>query len=398
MLEITLDGTHVVKTKWHQSNLISFSLTCRLTGVLGSWMAVALLGKETGRRIWVPAWPVVVSRVWDWPDVVNKVWGWLSTCGTPPVWLIKNCCTLGAGGWGLVWSFGLLCDWGHNCGLLVTWGWIWVMSWPWDWSCSGLPQETVTSSILTTVGKEESAWVPGMELGSEAGEGGLLDAATLSIFRMLVLRTAETGLQGTGPSLGDTESVALFSTSSCILSASTNFCSCSNFLINSSICRSFSWSRLSFSSGTWEDVTGQDCWRIPPEFITWGKSEMPTSCWTLEGSAGMGETGGVEFRLSGATCWTGRTIAGVEVLQVMSMGTEMVVVVVVVGATGTEIALGAVLSWNGFSLSIRSVFVPDTGRPRNFSSSFSSATYARKLDWQDWLLLHEPIFMIVFIF
>lgn len=252
------------------------------------------------------------------------------------------------------------------------------MSWAWDWSCSGLPQETVTSSILTTVGKEESARVLRMELGSEAGEGGLL--ATPSIFRMLALWRAGTGLMaGTGLSLGDTESVALFSTSSCILRASTNFCSCSNFLINSSICRSFSWSRRSFSSGTWEDATGQDCWTIPPEFTTWGKSEMPTSCWILEGSAGMGETGGVEFRLSGATCWTGRTIAGVEMLLVISMGTEMVVVVV---ATGTELGVGAGLSWKGFSLSIRSVFVPDTGRPRNFSSSFSSATYTKSQIWQ----------------
>lgn len=101
---------------------------------------------------------------------------------------------------------------------------------------------------------------------------------------------------------------------------------------------------------------------------------MPKSCWILEGSAGMGETGGVEFRLSGATCWTGRTIAGVEMLLVISMGTEMVVVVV---ATGTEMGVGAGPSWKGFSLSIRSVFVPDTGRPRNFSSSFSSATYTK---------------------
>lgn len=54
---------------------------------------------------------------------------------------------------------------------------------------------------------------------------------------------------------------------------------------------------------------------------------MPTSCWRAEGSVGMGETGGVEFKFSGATCWTGRTIAGVVVLVVTSMGTERVVMV-----------------------------------------------------------------------
>lgn len=98
---------------------------------------------------------------------------------------------------------------------------------------------------------------------------------------------------------------------------------------------------------------------------------MLAFCWTREGSTGRGETGGVRFRLSEATCWTGRTIAGGDVVLVISMGTEMVEVV---GATGTEMTIGAELSWKGFNLSIRSVFVPDTGRPRNFNSIFSSAT------------------------
>ena len=49
--------------------------------------------------------------------------------------------------------------------------------------------------------------------------------------------------------------------------------------------------------------------------------------------------------------------------RVVEAGAEMMEGVVVVG-----------LSWKGFSLSIRSVFVPDTGRPRSFSSSLSSAT------------------------
>lgn len=87
---------------------------------------------------------------------------------------------------------------------------------------------------------------------------------------------------------------------------------------------------------------------------------------------GLGETGGVGFMLSEATCWTGTTIAGVVVVLVTSMGMEERVVV-----AGEETVVGAEvlgLSWKGFSLSMRSVFVPDTGRPRSFSSSFSSAT------------------------
>lgn len=95
----------------------------------------------------------------------------------------------------------------------------------------------------------------------------------------------------------------------------------------------------------------------------------------------MGDTGGVGFALSGATCWTGRTIAAAVVL--ISMGTEeMVVVVVVVVMEGAGTVVGEEqlgLSWKGFSLSIRSVFVPDTGRPRSFSSSFSSATLTEDL-------------------
>ena len=91
---------------------------------------------------------------------------------------------------------------------------------------------------------------------------------------------------------------------------------------------------------------------------------------------GMGETGGVELTLSGALWWAGKTMVG-PVVVVISMGMEdRVVVVVVVLAGGGKVVGAEVLgvSWKGFSLSIRSVFVPDTGRPRSFSSSFSSAT------------------------
>ncbi len=363
-------------------------LTCRLTVVLGSWIAVALLGSETGRRIWVPAWPVVVSRVWGWPDVVNKVWGWPSTWDTPPRWLMKNCCRLGAAvcDWDCVWSLGLLCDCDSSCGLVVTWGWawgwIWVMSWVWVWSWSGLPEETVTSSNLTTDGREERAWEPRREFGIVAVVDEQFDRTAPSIFTTFEFRTGGTRfMAGTEVSLGDTEAESavqptwpLFSTSSCILSSSTNLCSCSSFLINSSICRSFSWSLLSFSSGTWKDGRGEDRGPAKPELTAWvseGASGMPTSCWRVEGSVGRGETGGVEFVLSGATCWTGKTIAG-AVVVVTSIGTEERVVVAGAGmVVGAEV-LG--LSWKGFSLSIRSVFVPDTGSPRSFSSSFSSAT------------------------
>lgn len=41
-------------------------------------------------------------------------------------------------------------------------------------------------------------------------------------------------------------------------------------------------------------------------------------------------------------------------------------------------AVEALFSWKGLSRSIRSVFVPDTGRPRNFNSIFSSTTYQNK--------------------
>lgn len=107
-------------------------------------------------------------------------------------------------------------------------------------------------------------------------------------------------------------------------------------------------------------------------------SDVLGSCWGVERSAGAGETGGVWFMFSGAICWTGRTmagvlVAGVVVVVVTSMGMEERV-----GTAGLGMVVGAEvqgLSWKGFSLSIRSVFVPDTGRPRSFSSSFSSATY-----------------------
>ncbi len=88
---------------------------------------------------------------------------------------------------------------------------------------------------------------------------------------------------------------------------------------------------------------------------------------------GMGETGGVGFMLSGAACLIGRTIVGEVLVLVTSIGMEERVVVAGAGLVAEAEALG--LSWKGFSLSIRSVFVPDTGRPRSFSSSFSSATW-----------------------
>lgn len=99
---------------------------------------------------------------------------------------------------------------------------------------------------------------------------------------------------------------------------------------------------------------------------------MPTSCWRVEESVGMGETGGVELVVSGINCWTGSTTPGVVVEVVTSMGTEENVALARGGTVVGAEVLG--LSWKGFNLSIRSVFVPDTGRPRSFSSSFSSAT------------------------
>lgn len=100
---------------------------------------------------------------------------------------------------------------------------------------------------------------------------------------------------------------------------------------------------------------------------------MPTSCWMLETSFGLGDTGGVAVMLSEATCWTGWTMAGVVLAAVgaalMSMGMEVVVEGGMV--RGAEVLE---LSWKGLSLSMRSVLVPDTGRLRSFSSSFSSAT------------------------
>lgn len=99
---------------------------------------------------------------------------------------------------------------------------------------------------------------------------------------------------------------------------------------------------------------------------------MLASSWVDLELMGMGETGGVELVLSGANCWTGSSTAGVVVEVVTSMGMEeRVALVGGVTVVGAEV-LG--LSWKGFNLSIRSVFVPDTGRPRSFSSSFSSAT------------------------
>lgn len=201
------------------------------------------------------------------------------------------------------------------------------------------------------------------------------DMTVPSILTTFEFKTVETGfMAGTDVSfeVTDAESVPwpLFSTCSCIFSSSTNFCSCSSFFINSTICRSFSWSLLSFSG------TGKD--PAEPELTSCGSdgaSDMPTSCWRVKGSVGMGETGGVELTLSGAPWWAGKTMVG-PVVVVISMGMEDRVVVVVVLAGGGKVVGAEVLgvSWKGFSLSIRSVFVPDTGRPRSFSSSFSSAT------------------------
>lgn len=62
--------------------------------------------------------------------------------------------------------------------------------------------------------------------------------------------------------------------------------------------------------------------------------------------------------------------------MVTSIGMEERVVVPGAGMVVEAEVLG--MSWKGFSLSIRSVFVPETGRPRSFNSSFSSATWKDK--------------------
>ncbi|TNN48837.1 hypothetical protein EYF80_040961 [Liparis tanakae] len=275
---------------------------------------------------------------------------------------MKNCCRLGAAG--RAWGAGLLWAWG--AGLLWAWGvgplWVWVRS------CSGVPEETVTSSSLTTVGGGERAGRPSVAVRIVPAEEEQLDSA--SILTPFELRAARTGLMaGTEFRFGDAEPPPwpLFSTSSCIFSSSTSRCSCSSFFINSTICRSFSWSRRSFSSGTRKDEErGEDCDPAQTELAR-SVSEAPGSRWGAERSPGTGETGGgVGFMFSGAPCWAGRTTAGLPV-AVRSMDTE-------------ERALGGEeqwRSWKGFRRSIRSVLVPDTGRPRSFSSSFSSATWTK---------------------
>lgn len=55
---------------------------CKLTVVVGSWMAEVLGLMETGSSIWVPGW------------------------GTVPWWLRKNCWMLGAWSWGWCWKAG----------------------------------------------------------------------------------------------------------------------------------------------------------------------------------------------------------------------------------------------------------------------------------------------------
>lgn len=66
----------------------------------------------------------------------------------------------------------------------------------------------------------------------------------------------------------------------------------------------------------------------------------------------------------------GWTMAGLVVVVSMGMAVRVV-------GTGVGLVVGAEelgRSWKGFSLSMRSVLVPDTGKPRSLSSSLSSAT------------------------
>lgn len=138
---------------------------------------------------------------------------------------------------------------------------------------------------------------------------------------------------------GESPCWLLFSTSNCIFNSSTSLCSCSNFRISSSIWRSFSWRRLSFSDTS-----------VGPSWLSAGiLSLMPR----LDTLVAISDTGGLCFTLSQST------------------------------STRTE------FSWYDLSLSIRSVFVPETGKDLSFSSIFSSATwqennYQFKMHIQAW--------------
>ncbi|KAF3853317.1 hypothetical protein F7725_014005 [Dissostichus mawsoni] len=73
----------------------------------------------------------------------------------------------------------------------------------------------------------------------------------------------------------------------CIFSSSTSFCSCSSFFISSTICCSFSCSRMSFSWGIWKD------WKVGVQLeVTMcvsndGVSGFPPSWWSGGGRRGL---------------------------------------------------------------------------------------------------------------
>lgn len=134
-----------------------------------------------------------------------------------------------------------------------------------------------------------------------------------------------------------------FSTSSCSFSSSTSLCSCSSFLISSSIWRSFSCRRLSFSESLPHDLLSvghSSCRAVWPGDRA--SATLLSSMPRLDTLETIGDTGGLNFMFS--------------------------VVTVVVSTTMLE------GSWYNFSLSIRSVLVPETGKDLSFSAFLSSAT------------------------
>lgn len=240
-------------------------------------------------------------RIWVPPcGVVSRVWGCPMTCGTP-WWLIMN--------W--------------RRGVAVTWlGW--------------------ASSSFTRVGVV-------CELRVQLGG---------TVFSVLTDANMLVGLETIFA--GGMTCPLLFSTSSCIFSFSTSFCSCSSLRSSSLICRSFSCSLRSCSSGTGAAFTKLWFWASACPCM-----DVSSLRWSSEEP---GDTGGVELIFSRG-CWMGERLVvvldtSIGVLQGCVLGLLQLLGEVVTGC-----------SWKGLSRSIRSVFVPDTGRPRNFNSSFSSATY-----------------------
>ena len=225
---------------------------------------------------------------------------------------------------------------------LIVW---WLMMnrfWGAKWHCSA------TSSCLTNTGR------PGELQDAEQFDGVL--------FSSLIWMGARGLSWG-----GESPCWHLFSDSSCIFSSSTSLCSCSSFLISSSIWRSFSWRRLSLSESlSWGLVSmghsscGARCGELTQGAVWVGDtafeslvglsaillSSMPSRD-TLEA---IGDTGGVNFMFSDCEA---------AVTAVVSM--EAVVWMLE-------------FSWYCFSRSIRSVLVPETGKDLSFSSVFSSAT------------------------